>query len=226
MIYPMITTLLPIIKKVIKSKWNTVISWCKKHFKSIAVIIILILTAFLFYTHKQLKQKNEQLDRITNNYEYYSEQYSKEKENNSVLQLSITDFKQSQDSLIQQLHAAQKEMKIKDKQLVQTSLIESTVSHDTTFIVKSNDFTVEIKPNELTSIVIDKKDSVITHQIEIKNSQILTIYTGKKYRNQYKNWFTRLLHLDFKKKTTYNYGITNSNDLIQVENTRIVELSK
>jgi C4-dicarboxylate transporter len=69
----MITTLLPIIKKVIKSKWNTVISWCKKHFKSIAVIIILILTAFLFYTHKQLKQKNEQLDRITNNYEYYSE---------------------------------------------------------------------------------------------------------------------------------------------------------
>ena len=44
------------------------------------------------------------------------------------------------------------------------------IKHDTTFIVKSNDFELVIKPNSLTSIIINKQDSLLTHKLDIKNT--------------------------------------------------------
>lgn len=205
---------------------TNIISLIKQYYHKFAVIIILMLTAFLFYTCNKIKLQKSQIDRVTNNYEYYQDLFNNTKETNRVLQLNVKEFKETKDSLIQEIKTVQKKLKIKDKQLQLASLQEVEIQHDTTVIVKSNDFTLEIKPNALTSIIINKKDSILTHKLDIKNTQILFIKNEKVYKRQYKNWFKRLLHFDFKKKNICTYQIDNSNDLIKIQETRFIELSK
>lgn len=209
-----------------KNKILQVVSWFKKYYKIIAVIVITILTAILFYQHDQLQKKNLEIDRVTNNYEFYMKQTAESIQQNQVLQLTLNEYKETKDSLIQKIKATQKKLKIKEKELSQMQIQEQEIVHDTTVVVKSNDFEVEIKPNSLTSIIISRKDTLLKHHLDIRNSQ--TVFVGQKkiYKRQYKNWFQRLLHFDFKKKTIYKYQIDNSNKLIKIENTRIVELSK
>nr|DAE43801.1 MAG TPA: hypothetical protein [Caudoviricetes sp.] len=40
---------------------------------------------------------------------------------------------------------------------------------DTTVVVQEDNFTKEIKPNNLTSLLIIKKDSFLTAKLDIKN---------------------------------------------------------
>lgn len=218
--------MIPVLISLAKNKILQVVSWFKKYYKIIAVIVISILTAILFYQHDQLQKKNLEIDRVTNNYEFYMKQTAESIQQNQVLQLTLNEYKETKDSLIQKIKATQKKLKIKEKELSQMQIQEQEIVHDTTVVVKSNDFEVEIKPNSLTSIIISRKDTLLKHHLDIRNSQ--TVFVGQKkiYKRQYKNWFQRLLHFDFKKKTIYKYQIDNSNKLIKIENTRIVELSK
>lgn len=218
--------MIPVLISLAKNKILQVVSWFKKYYKIIAVIVISILTAILFYQHDQLQKKNLEIDRVTNNYEFYMKQTAESIQQNQVLQLTLNEYKETKDSLIQKIKATQKKLKIKEKELSQMQIQEQEIVHDTTVVVKSNDFEVEIKPNSLTSIIISRKDTLLKHRLDIRNSQ--TVFVGQKkiYKRQYKNWFQRLLHFDFKKKTIYKYQIDNSNKLIKIENTRIVELSK
>jgi len=41
---------------------------------------------------------------------------------------------------------------------------------DTAIVVKENNFKEVIRPNELTSIIIAKTDSILTAKIDIKNT--------------------------------------------------------
>ena len=216
--------MIPVIIAVIKSKLLSFINLIKNNFQTIAVVVIMMLTAFLFIQHKELEQTKNVLDKVNSNYEYYMNKCSNVEEQNKVLQLDIKEYKETKDSLIQQIKATQKKLKIKDKELQQTQTQKQEIKHDTTIIVKSNDFKLEIKPNSLTSIIINKKDSILTHALDIKNQQTLFITNKRVYRNKYKNWFTRLLHFDWKKKNDIRYQIHNSNDLIQITNSRMIEV--
>ena len=216
--------MIPVIIAVIKNKLLNFINLIKNNFQTIAVVVIMMLTAFLFIQHKELEQTKNVLDKVSSNYEYYMNKYSNVEEQNKVLQLNIEEYKETKDSLIQEIKTTQKKLKIKDKELQQTQAQKQEIKHDTTIIVKSNDFKLEIKPNSLTSIIINKKDSILTHNLDIKNQQTLFITNKRVYRNKYKNWFTRLLHFDWKKKNDIRYQIHNSNDLIQITDSRMIEV--
>lgn len=216
--------MVPVIIAVIKNKLLNFINLIKNNFQTIAVVVIMILTAFLFIQHKELKQTKNVLDKVNSNYEYYMNKCSNVEEQNKVLQLNIEEYKETKDSLIQEIKTTQKKLKIKDKELQQTQAQKQEIKHDTTIIVRSNDFKLEIKPNSLTSIIINKKDSILTHTLDIKNQQTLFITNKRVYRNKYKNWFTRLLHFDWKKKNDIRYQIHNSNDLIQITDSRMIEV--
>lgn len=209
----------------IKSKILNAINLFKTNFQTIAVIIIMILTAFLFIQQDKLKYVNKRLEAVQNNYEYYMNKCSDIEEQNKVLQLDIDEYKETNDSLINEIKATQKKLKIKDKELLQTQLQKQEIKHDTTVIVKSNSFTLEIKPNPLTSIIINKQDSLLTHKLSIKNTQTLYVTNKRIYKNNYKNWFARLLHFDWKKKNNFRYQIHNSNDLIEITDSRMIELN-
>lgn len=205
---------------------NKLVSLFQRYYKILAVFIISILAAFLFYTYNLLQKRTAELDQAINNYEYYEQLATKGVEQNRTLQLTIDQFKSSNDSLINKIRDVQKELKIKDNSLKTVTYVEEVIKHDTTVIVNDKDFDVVIKPNELTTIEIIKKDSLLSHKLDIQNDQALFITSKKVYRKEYKNWFRRLLHFDFKKRLVYEYQINNTNDLIRVQNTRIIELSK
>lgn len=216
--------MVPVIIAVIKSKLLNFINLIKNNFQTIAVVVIMMLTAFLFIQHKELEQTKNVLDKVSSNYEYYMNKCSNVEEQNKVLQLNIEEYKETKDSLIQEIKTTQKKLKIKDKELQQTQSQKQEIKHDTTIIVKSNDFKLEIKPNSLTSIIINKKDSILTHTLDIKNQQTLFITNKRVYKNKYKNWFTRLLRFDWKKKNDIRYQIHNSNNLIQITDSRMIEI--
>lgn len=218
--------MIPILITVIKNKLFDLINIIKNNFHTIAVIIILMLTAFLFIQSNKLKANEDALDKVQNNYEYYMNKSSYAEQQNKMLQFTIDDYKETKDSLITEIKTTQKKLEIKQKELLQTQLQKQEIKHDTAIIVKSNDFELEIKPNSLTSIIINKKDSILTHELSIKNTQTLYVTNKRVYRNKYKNWFIRLLHFDFKKKNNIEYQIHNSNDLIQITDSRMIELNK
>lgn len=218
--------MIPILITVIKNKLLNFINIIKSNFHIIAVTIIMILAAFLFIQNKQLKTTRDTLDKTQSNYEYYMNKSSNVEQENRLLQLTIDDYKETKDSLINEIKTTQKKLKIKEKELKQTQIQKQEIKHDTTVIVKSNDFELEIKPNSLTSIIINKKDSMLTHSLSIKNTQTLYIINKRVYRNKYKSWFIRLLHLDWKKKDNIEYQIHNSNNLIDITDSRMIELNK
>ena len=203
---------------------SNIISWLSKNFKVLAVFIIGIFAAFVVLQHNQLKNKNKEIDRLNNNILYYQEQQDTLQNDNRVLRLTVDEFKDSKDSIVQQLNNVRKELNIKDKQLEQAQSQTQQIIVDTAIVVKENNFKEVIKPNELTSIIIAKTDSILTAKIDIKNTQTLFLSSKKVYKHKYKNWFRRLLKFDFKKQRVYRYTIKNSNELIKVTDTKLITL--
>lgn len=211
---------------VLKNSLFNIISLVKTNFSTIAVIIIGILTAFLFIQNNKLTKYSQDIDRLNNNILYYQEQMDSTVNDNRTLQLTIEDFKHSNDSIINKLDQVREDLKIKDKELIQAQAQQQEIKLDTTVVVQEDNFTKEIKPNNLTSLLIIKKDSFLTAKLDIKNEQFLYLASKREYKRQYKNFFRRLCHFDFKKRTVYKYIIHNTNDLIEVTNTRLIQISE
>lgn len=204
------------------------LSAIKSYLSKLAVIIIIGLTAFCFYQNKRIKVLDKNLGQVTNNYEYYQSLTGKLKDQNRTLQLSIADLNNTNDSLLQTAKEAQKELKIKDKNLQQVQVINTQMKDTATtqIITKDVNFKKELKLNPLTTITIERKDSILTAILDLRNSQILFVEEKKEYRNKYKNGFQRFLHFDWKKDRIRKYQIYNSNELIKVTDTRVVEVTE
>ena len=195
-------------------------------------VLIIIAFSLLFINNIRLQNKVNSLDkelaRSINNASTWENIANSNIDNNNTLKLTIQEYKNSNDSLIKVINDQQEKLNIKDNQLYQIASTE-TVIRDTIvekIPINDTDFTIELKPNQLTTITVSRKDSIFTHTMEILNRQDLFIYTKKVYRNQYKNFFQRLIHFDFKKDKINKYQIVNSNDLIKVIDTRVINISE
>ena len=195
-------------------------------------VLIIIVFSLLFINNIRLQNKVNSLDkelaRSMNNASTWENIANSNIDNNNTLELTIQEYKNSNDSLIKVINDQQEKLNIKDNQLYQITSTE-TIIRDTIvekIPINDTDFTIELKPNQLTTITVSRKDSIFTHTMEILNRQDLFIYTKKVYRNQYKNFFQRLIHFDFKKDKINKYQIVNSNDLIKVIDTRVINISE
>lgn len=205
-----------------------IINWCSKNFKVVAVGLISLLIATIFIQHNQLQEKNAELNRATSNVRAYQDLVSNNQERNRTLQLTIEELNHSNDSLLLQLKQTQKELKIKDKNLTDASVINTEIKDSVKTVIKKEaiDFEEELKLNPLTTIIVRRKDSILTAKIDLKNQQTILIYKKKEYKNLYKNGWVRFWHFDWKKIETKEYQIVNTNPLIKVTGTRIVEVPK
>lgn len=203
-----------------------IINWCSKNFKVVAVGLISLLIATIFIQHNQLQEKNAELNRATSNVRAYQDLVSNNQEHNRTLQLTIEELNYSNDSLLLQLKQTQKELKIKDKNLTDASVINTEIKDSVKTVIKKEaiDFEEELKLNPLTTIIVSRKDSILTAKIDIKNQQTIFVTENKEYKNTYKNWLVRFFHFDFKKIYIKNYQIVNSNPLIKVTDTRVIEI--
>lgn len=205
-----------------------IINWCSKNFKVVAVGLISLLIATIFIQHNQLQEKNAELNRATSNVRAYQDLVSNNQEHNRTLQLTIEELTYSNDSLLLQLKQTQKELKIKDKNLTDASVINTEIKDSVKTVIKKEaiDFEEELKLNPLTTIIVRRKNSILTAKIDLKNQQTILIYKKKEYKNFYKNGWVRFWHFDWRRIETKEYQIVNTNPLIKVTGTRIVEVPK
>lgn len=202
------------------------LTYLKNIFSKMAVIIIIGLAAICFFQRKKISSLDEDLQTTKNNYEYYQSLTDRLGQENRVLQLSINDLNNSRDSLIQDVRQLQKELKIMDKNLKEVHVINTEVRDTVQVTIEPEriDFEEELKLNSLTTIIVSKKDSILSAVLDFRNQQTLFVEDRKRYRNQYKNWFQRFIHFDFKKDHIKTYRIENSNDLMRVTDTRVIEI--
>lgn len=201
-------------------------NWFTNNIRVVVISIICLLTAAIFVLGSQLKNKNEEINRLSNNIQAYEQIVSSKEENNRVLQLTINELNNSKDSLIQQVNKVKKELKVKDKNLKQVQVINTVIKDTITKVItRDRDFSETLKLNPLTTIKVNRTDSILTAKIDIQNQQILFVEEKKVYKNKYKNGWVRFWHFDWRRIRIRKYQIENSNPLIRVTDTRIVELN-
>lgn len=205
-----------------------IVNWFTKNFKVVAVSFIMLLTAISFYMYNQLEYKDKQIDALQNNIEFYQSISENERSRNIVLQMTVDELNQSKDSLLQQITKIQKQLDIKNKNLISTNVINTQIKDSIKTIIKpiDRDFIKELNLNQLTTITVSRIDSTLSVKLDLQNQQILFIEDTKEYKKKYKNGFIRFLHLDWRKKHVRKYNIHNSNDLIKITDSRIVEIIK
>lgn len=205
-----------------------IVNWFTKNFKVVAVSFIMLLTAISFYMHNQLECKDKQINALQNNIEFYQSISENERSKNIVLQMTVDELNQSKDSLLQQITKIQKQLDVKNKNLISTNVINTQIKDSIKTIIKpiDRDFIKELNLNQLTTIIVSKIDSTLSVKLDLQNQQILFIEDTKEYKKKYKNGFIRFLHLDWRKKHVRKYNIHNSNDLIKITDSRIVEIIK
>ena len=199
---------------------NQLVNWFTRNFRAVAVGLVSLLIATVFVQNHQLQKKNKEIDRITNNVRAYEQLASQKEQLNRVLQLTIEELNTSNDSLLKEAKDAQKKLKIKDKNLTDVNVINTEIKDSVRTIIKHRlvDFDEELKINPLTTI--------LKATLDIKNQQVLFVEEKKEYKNKYRNGFVRFFHFDWKKIRTKKYQIVNSNPIIKVTNTRVIELPK
>lgn len=205
-----------------------IVNWFTKNFKVVAVSFIMLLAAISFYMHNQLEYKDKYINALQNNIEFYQSVSENERSRNIVLQMTVDELNQSKDSLLQQITKIQKQLDIKNKKLISTNVINTQIKDSIKTIIKpiDRDFIKELNLNQLTTIIVSRIDSTLSVKLDLQNQQILFIEDTKEYKKKYKNGFIRFLHLDWRKKHVRKYNIYNSNDLIKITDSRIVEIIK
>lgn len=201
-------------------------NWFSHNFKLVTLSIISLLTVAIFILNNQLNKKDIEINRLYNNIQAYEQIASGKEDNNRVLQLTINDLNNSNDSLLQELQRVKEELNVKNKNLVQAQVINTVIRDTITKVITlDKNFNEELKLNPLTTIKVTRTDSILTAKIDIQNQQILFIEEKKVYKNKYKNGWIRFWHFDWKKIKTRKYQIINSNPIIKITDTRIIEIN-
>ena len=201
-------------------------NWFSHNFKLVTLSIISLLTVAIFILNNQLNKKDIEINRLYNNIQAYEQIASGKEDDNRVLQLTINELNNSNDSLLQELQQVKEKLNVKNKNLVQAQVINTVIRDTITKVITlDKNFNEELKLNPLTTIKVTRTDSILTAKIDIQNQQILFIEEKKVYKNKYKNGWIRFWHFDWKKIRVRKYQIQNSNPLIRVTNTRIVEIN-
>lgn len=203
-----------------------IVNWLTNNIRLVTIGIISLLTVTIFVLGGQLKDKQNEIDRLSNNIQAYEQLVTNKEQTNTVLQLTINELNNSKDSLIQEIQQTKKKLNVKNKNLVQTQVINTVIKDTVTKVITvDRNFNETLKINPLTTIKVSRTDSILTAKIDIQNQQILFIEEKKVYKNRYKNGWIRFWHFDWKKIRVRKYQIENSNPLIRVLDTRIVEIN-
>ena len=192
--------------------------------KKIIIGLCLALGIYSYYTTTKLQDTRKELERIENNLTYYQGLTSKEHEQNRVLQLTIDDLTYSNDSLIQKLEQIREELDIKSKDIKSEAYVKTVIKDSIRTVVEDKDFTALLTLNGLTNVTVSKQDSILDVKLDITNEQYLYVKRKKVYKRKYKNGWQRFWHFDWKKIEVNEYQIHNSNPIIKVKETRVIEL--
>lgn len=208
----------------------TIITGIKKYYM-IAVLAILGLLYFQNTNlHKQLIKKENRIEQLDNNLNYYQDRLNGSIEKNRVLSLTVDELKDSKDSLLIEINKFRKQLKLKDKEIAQTQasvihLVDTVMYTLPDSLKQSVDFPVQhISLNEFTTIDVSRQNAELNIKVDIWNTQVLFIRKRRVYKHKYSTGWARFWHFDWKKVPIHEYEIHNTNPLIKTTDVRIVNV--
>jgi len=177
---------------------------------------------------KYMTVSNER-DNYRNNQRYYEQQDSAHRDENRVLRLSAADLRDSNDKMIHRIDSIQKSLKIKQNKPggVSAGVDTSIRDTDTIFISNPTHFKLDtiVKFNDLTKNHIKIENNSLISGLDINNSMYLYVYSSREFVNRYNGWFNgwlnRLVHLDFTKEDYFKYNMINTNNKIEIKDSRV-----
>lgn len=188
------------------------------------ILLIFTLGIYGYIITGKLQDTRDQLNTTENNLAYYESLTSTTDKENRVLQLTVDKLQTANDSLLNKLDQTRKELNIKDKEIKSGAYIKTVIKDSIHTVVKDKDFKKLLQLNPLTLITVEKTDSLLNVRLDLQNEQYLYVRRKKVYKNSYKNGWQRFWHFDWKKREISEYIIHNTNPLIKVNETRVVEL--
>ena len=204
----------------------------KKLIKAICGLSVALLLSWGITLSCENKKLSESLEMAQNNIEAYQGSLQGSQQANNVLQLQVDELQQYNDKLVHNLDSVRKELKIKPKQIKTAATQTQTINvigsketkQDIITVLKDTTYNDSIRFNDLTLVSYNIGKDTVSIGLNIKNTQYLYVYTDKHYKNK-KSFLKRLFTLDFKKVKSTKYVIENTNDIIQTDSVRVVEVT-
>lgn len=216
---------------------GTILTWLVGHrdnaIKAIYGLAVGLLLAWGISLHSANKKLSESLEMAQNNIEAYQGSLQGSQQANNVLKLTVDELQTYNDKLVHELDSVRDKLKIKPKQVTtaatQTQIInvndgKEFESGAITVNKEDSTYNDSIKFNDLTTVYYKITNDSISIGLDIHNTQYQYMYTDRHYKNK-KSFLKRLFTWDFKKVTTYQYQIVNTNDIIKTDDVRIIEIT-
>jgi predicted RND superfamily exporter protein len=191
------------------------------------VIILLALTlGWAIVNSKSLEKKWKE---ATENVKAYSQQYSTSEKNTRALKLSVEQLESSNDSILQELNSARKELKVKNSKLQSLQYVSSSFARadtitlvDTLFKDRSISIDTTLSDEWYSVRVGLSYPSTIAIKPEFKSIKNIVVSTKKETVNPPKKFFLwRWLQ---KKQTVLNIDVVEKNPYVKDESNRYVKI--
>ena len=195
---------------------------------SVAVLALIGLVGVMW---SQVKHANNRWEIAEGNVKAYSNQMSESFSKVTALQLTVDQLKYFNDSVLEQLNATRKELKIKDKNLKALQSVSSkfsktdTIHHrDTLFKEPSLNLDTVVGDNWYTLRLGLKYPSMIAVKPEFKSEKHIIVSSKKETVNPPKKFF--LFRWFQKKHLVLHVDVVEKNPYVDGETSRYVEIIK
>lgn len=184
------------------------------------IITIIILLAIMAAMWKQVDYANKKWEKAESNVKAYASMFNAGKEQNAALQLTINQLEYFQDSVLQELDATRKKLKVKDKNLKALQQVKSSFSRTDTITITQVDTLFKEPSLAMDTLLGDewyslrlglKYPSTIAVKPYFKSEKHIIVSSKKETVNPPKKfflfrWFQRrhnVIHIDIIEKNPY-----------------------
>jgi hypothetical protein len=195
------------------------------------VILILILTGVAWIFYQRSEKAISDWEIAEGNVKAYCRMLSKSDRNNVALHLTIDQLEYFNDSVLQELNATRKELRVKDKNLKALQAVSSSFSRKDTITLRDTLFK---EPSlNMDTLMGDKwyslrlglkYPSMIIVQPEFKSEKHIVVSTKKETVNPPKKFF--LFRWFQKKQTLIHVDVVEKNPYVENQNSRYIEIMK
>ena len=197
------------------------------------VVIIIILAITIIAMWQQVNYANKKWQTAEGNVKAYASMFSSSEKQNAALQLSVDQLGYFQDSVLQELDATRKQLKIKDKNLKALQQIKSSFSKTDTITITQVDTLFKEPTLAMDTLLGDewyslrlglKYPSTIAVKPYFKSEKHIIVSSKKETVNPPKKfWLFRLFQ---KKHLVLHIDVVEKNPYIDNESSRYVEIIK
>ena len=197
----------------------------------IAAIVVLFATVGFMW--KQVRDANEKWKVSEGNVKAYASMFDNSKKQNAALLLTVDQLEYFKDSVLQELDATRKELKVKDKDLKALQQVKSSFTRTDTITITQVDTLFKEPSLAIDTVLGDewyklnlglKYPSTIAVKPYFKSEKHIVVSSKKETVNPPKKFF--LFRWFQKKMTVVHIDVVEKNPYVDNESSRYVEIIK